>query len=91
MKIKVTFDSRIVGKNKTKSQDGKNTYYKIAIVTPEGMAGNVSCEEEVYDLVKDLMTYEFSAIYNDEYKSFKVNYAKLKEDVWQPGSMEEGA
>ena len=61
---------KVLTKDLTKSQDGQNTYYKIGIMSGSEL-GNVSCSKDVFDFVEQDKTYDLSATYNTEYKSFK--------------------
>lgn len=68
-----------VGKNESKTSDGKTTFYTLAIVQ-NGQAGNVSCSQDVYDRVltsgQQIEAYDFTGIYRDgQYKGFRVTHA----------------
>lgn len=64
----------VVGKAEpTKSQDQKNTYYRVACMQ-NGQATNLSVTEEVYDAIPDgLVEVQFLTSYDDKYNSFRVD------------------
>lgn len=71
MKINaVSMNVKVLAKEATLSSDGKNTYYKLAVLVG-AEAGNVSCSKEVYDLVEVDKNYDLTAVFNSEYKTFK--------------------
>lgn len=71
MKINaVSQNVKVLAKEATPSSDGKNTYYKLAVLVG-AEAGNVSCSKEVFDLVEVDKNYDLSAVFNSEYKTFK--------------------
>lgn len=71
MKINaVSQNVKVLAKEATLSSDGKNTYYKLAVLVG-AEAGNVSCSKEVYNLVETDKSYDLSAVFNSEYKTFK--------------------
>lgn len=76
MNIETKFNAMCVGKNQSKSQDGRTTFYSLAIVQ-NGQAGNVSCSPDVYDRVlssgQTIETYDFTGVYRDgQYKGFRI-------------------
>lgn len=72
MKINVSVNNlKVLAKESTKSQDGQNTYYKLAVLSGVE-AGNISCSKDVYDLVAPDKLYDIAGIYNTEYKSLKL-------------------
>lgn len=74
MKIQNTTKVTVVGKAEpTKSQDGKNTYYRVAVMQ-NGQATNLMVSEDVYNSIPDgLVDVEFRTSYDDNYKSFRVD------------------
>lgn len=79
MNIETKFNAMCVGKNESKTSDGKTTFYTLAIVQ-NGQAGNVSCSQDVYDRVltsgQQIEAYDFTGIYRDgQYKGFRVTHA----------------
>jgi hypothetical protein len=78
MKINAVADLTILAKcEPTKSQDGKNTYYKLTYF--QGVeAGQLSCSEYVYNNCtvgkpsKYLVEYGDTATNNGSYKSFRI-------------------
>ena len=71
MKINVIAQNvRVLAKEATQSKDGQNTYYKATVLIGTE-AGSVSCSKDVYDLIENDKTYDMSAVYNSEYKTFK--------------------
>lgn len=76
MKILCIIDKvRVLAKDATASKDGQSTYYKLAVLVGSE-CGNISCSKEVYDEVIADKLYSFKAIYNDQYKSFKLDVAE---------------
>ena len=76
MNIETKFNAMCVGKNESKTSDGKTTFYTLAIVQ-NGQAGNVSCSPDVYDRVlssgQPIETYDFTGVYRDgQYKGFRI-------------------
>lgn len=74
MKILSTTKITVVGKAEpTKSQDGKNTYYRVAVMQ-NGQATNLMVSEDVYNAIPDgLVEVEFLTSYDDKYSSFRVD------------------
>ena len=70
----------VLARNETQSNDGKTSYYNLAILTDEGQAGNLSCTKDVYELVEPMKVQTFVAEYNDVYKSLRL----LKLDMQTP-------
>ena len=66
----LTQNVRVLAKEATPSKDGQNTYYKATVLIGTE-AGSISCTKEVYDLVENDKTYDLTATYNSEYKTFK--------------------
>lgn len=64
----------VVGKAEpTISQDGKNKYYRLAVMQ-NGQATNLSVTEEIYDSVPaGMVEVLLSTFYDDTYKSFKAD------------------
>ncbi len=72
MTLTATAKMMVISKNERESRDGKTKYYNLAVVQ-DGQAGNISCTEEVYDLINELMKeVELQLTYNDEYKSLRI-------------------
>lgn len=76
MNIKTKFNAMCVGKNESKTSDGKTTFYTLAIVQ-NGQAGNIACSQDVYDRVltsgQPIETYDFTGVYRDgQYKGFRI-------------------
>lgn len=79
MNIETKFSAMCVGKNESKTSDGKTTFYTLAIVQ-YGQAGNVACSQDVFDRVltsgQQIEAYDFTGIYRDgQYKNFKITHA----------------
>ena len=73
MKIQtVVSNVKVLAKEATKSKDGQNEYYKLAVLIG-AECGNLSCSKEVFDTVTADNTYNIGATYNDQYKSFKLD------------------
>ena len=71
MKINVIAQNvRVLAKESTSSKDGQNTYYKAAVLIGTE-AGSISCTKEVFDFIENDKTYDMSAVFNSEYKTFK--------------------
>lgn len=64
----------VVGKAEpTHSQDGKNTYYRVAAMQ-NGQATNLSVSEDIYNSIPDgLVDVVLSTVYDDTYKSFRAD------------------
>lgn len=64
----------VVGKAEpTQSTDGKNTYYRVAVMQ-NGQATNLSVSEDIYNSIPDgLVEVVFSTVYDDTYKSFRAD------------------
>lgn len=73
MKIQNTTKVTVVGKAEpTSSQDGKNTYYRVAVMQ-NGQATNLMVSEDVYNSIPDgLVDVELRTAYDDRYNSFRV-------------------
>lgn len=73
MKIQNTTKVTVVGKAEpTTSQDGKNTYYRVAVMQ-NGQATNLMVSEEVYNSIPDgMVEVELRTAYDDRYNSFRV-------------------
>lgn len=79
MNIEAKFNAMCVGKNESKTSDGKTTFYTLAIVQ-NGQAGNIACSQDVFDRVltsgQPIEAYDFTGIYRDgQYKNFKITHA----------------
>ena len=79
MNIETKFNAMCVGKNESKTSDGKATFYTLAIVQ-NGQAGNIACSQYVFDRVMKsghpIEEYYFTGIYRDgQYKNFKITHA----------------
>lgn len=79
MNIETKFNAMCVGKNESKTSDGKTTFYTLAIVQ-NGQAGNIACSQDVFDRVlisgQPIEAYDFTGIYRDgQYKNFKITHA----------------
>ena len=61
---------KVLTKSANPSKDGTATYYNIGIMCGSEL-GNISCSQEVYDLVELDKVCDIVGIYNSEYKSFK--------------------
>lgn len=77
MKILNQTQLTVVGKAEpTKSQDGKNTYYRIACLQ-NGQATNLSVSEDIYYLIPSgIVEAIFDTSYDDKYQSFRVDGLK---------------
>lgn len=64
----------VVGKaDPTHSQDGKNTYFRVAVMQ-NGQATNLSVSEDIYNSIPDgLVEVVLSTVYDDTYKSFRAD------------------
>lgn len=74
MKIQNITKITVVGKAEpTLSNDGKNTYYRVAVMQ-NGQATNLMVTEDVYNAIPDgLVDVELLTAYDDRYNSFKVD------------------
>lgn len=74
MKIMNETKLTVVGKAEpTTSQDGKNTYYRVAVMQ-NGQATNLMVSEDVYNSIPDgLVEVQFLTSYDDRYNSFRVD------------------
>lgn len=74
MKIMNETKLTVVGKAEpTTSQDGKNTYYRVAVMQ-NGQATNLMVSEDVYNSIPaGLVEVVFSTVYDDRYNSFRVD------------------
>lgn len=73
MTILGTSKISVVSKVKTPSKDGNTTYYKLGCLVGSE-AGMLSCSEDIYNEVEIGKTYDFETLYNDSYKSFRLNH-----------------
>lgn len=71
MKIQSTVRCTVLAKNEQKSQDGKNTYYNIAVLIGTE-AGNLKCTESAYNEAMVGVLSDFIAEYNDSYNTFRL-------------------
>lgn len=73
MKIQNETKVTVVGKAEpTQSQDGRNTYYRIACMQ-NGQATNLMVPQEVYDSIPDgLVDVQFATSFDDRYNNFRV-------------------
>lgn len=59
MKMNVTFRATLAALTENKSTDGRNSYYKLAVVQG-AECSTISCTQEVYDSKPDLFkNYDF--------------------------------
>lgn len=74
MKIYSETKITVVGKAEpTTSTDGKNTYYRVAVMQ-NGQATNLMVSEDVYNAIPDgLVDVLFYTSYDDKYDSFRVD------------------
>lgn len=74
MKIYGETKITVVGKAEpTHSQDGKNTYYRVAAMQ-NGQATNLPVSEDIYNSIPDgLVDVVLSTFYDDTYKSFRAD------------------
>lgn len=74
MKIWSETKLTVVGKAEpTTSQDGKNTYYRLAVMQ-NGQATNLLVSEDVYNTVPDgLVDVRLRTSYDDQYKNLRVD------------------
>lgn len=74
MKIWSETKLTVVGKAEpTTSQDGKNTYYRLAVMQ-NGLATNLLVSEDVYNTVPDgLVDVRLRTFYDDQYKNLRVD------------------
>lgn len=74
MKIYSETKITVVGKAEpTTSTDGKNTYYRVAVMQ-NGQATNLMVSEDVYNAIPDgLVEVLFYTSYDDKYQSFRVD------------------
>lgn len=63
----------VVGKAEpTSSADGRNTYYRVAVMQ-NGQATNLMVSQEVYDSIPGgLVDVRLLTVYDDRYNSFRV-------------------
>lgn len=73
MKIFNNTTLTVVGKAEpTKSQDGKNTYYRVACMQ-NGQATNLSVSEDIYNSISDgIVEAIFETSFDDRYNSFRI-------------------
>lgn len=73
MKIYNETKITVVGKAEpTTSQDGKNTYYRVAVMQ-NGQATNLMVSEDVYNSIPDgLVEVQLLTAFDDRYNSFRV-------------------
>ena len=72
MNIELRGNVFVAGKKENLSFDGKTTFYSLAIVTPDGDAGNISCNESVYNAVVPMRQYTLTCVYRDgQYKGLR--------------------
>ena len=72
MKIQSTAKLQVIAKGEpTKSPDGKSTYYKVTVLQG-AEAGQISVNEELYNLLRVGETTSLVLEYNDAFKSLKV-------------------
>lgn len=73
MKIFNNTTLTVVGKAApTQSQDGKNTYYRVACMQ-NGQATNLSVSEDIYqEIPNGIIEAEFETSYEDRYNSFRI-------------------
>lgn len=64
----------VVGKAEpTFSQDGRSTYYRVAVMQ-NGQATNLSVSEDIYNSIPDgFVEAVFLTVYDDTYKSFRAD------------------
>lgn len=72
MNIFGTSKMKVISRSKTQSKDGQNTYYKLGVLVGSEV-GMISCSKEIYDFVENEKTYDFETVYNDGFKSFRLN------------------
>lgn len=74
MKIYSETKVTVVGKAEpTTSGDGKNTYYRVAVMQ-NGQATNLMVSEGVYNAIPDgLVDVIFETAFDDRYSSFRVD------------------
>ncbi len=74
MKLYCETKITVVGKAEpTHSQDGKSTYYRVAVMQ-NGQATNLPVSEEIYHSIPaGLVEVVLSTVYDDTYKSFKAD------------------
>lgn len=67
----------VVGKAEpTQSADGKNTYYRVAVMQ-NGQATNLMVSQEDYDYIPaGLVDVVLETVFDDRYNSFRVNGVK---------------
>ena len=71
MKVTGTVRAQVLAKNTTKSQDGKNTYYNLAVLIG-GEAGNLKCLEDVFDCANVGEVTDFGYEFNEQYNTFRL-------------------
>lgn len=73
MKIYSETKLTVVGKAEpTKSQDGKNTYYRVACMQ-NGQACNLSVSEDIYfSIPAGIVEALFETSYDDRYNNFRI-------------------
>ncbi len=75
MKIYTSFEALVLATISTQSKDGQNTYYKASLmdlISKE--AGSISCSKEVADMIKPMMEYKCTAVFDNTYNppSFRI-------------------
>ncbi len=72
MNITGTTKLAVISKSTSQSKDGQNTYYKLGVLSGSE-AGMISCSKDIFDVAETGKSYEFETVYNDAYKSFRLN------------------
>lgn len=62
---------KVISKTHSTNKEG-NTFYKLGVLSGSEV-GMISCSEEIYNSVEVDKMYDFVTVYNDSYKSFRLN------------------
>lgn len=70
MKITANINITVLGKERKTLSTGKDSFTLAILQGAE--AGNISCVQDVFDVVKPLHMYTVTAVYDDKYQYMRV-------------------
>lgn len=77
MKITANINIAVLGKEaKTIATTGKESYSLAILQGSE--AGNISCVQDVFNIVKPLHTYTVTAVYDDKYQYMRITSVDVR-------------
>ena len=77
MKNTANINIAVLGKDsKTSVTTGKESYSLAILQGSE--AGNISCVQDVFNIVKPLHTYTVTAVYDDKYQYMRVTSVDIR-------------